>query len=45
MQGAKKGNNPCGLSVTAIDFIAYVRDKYFSVDVSGTKEGSMEGKR
>ena len=38
MQGAKKGNNPYGLSVTATDFIVYVRDKYFSVDVFRTKE-------
>ena len=38
MQGAKKGDNPCGLSVTATDFIVYVRDKYFSVNEHGRKK-------
>ena len=45
MQGAKKGDNPCGLSVTATDFTVYVRDKYFSVYVFRTKERRMNGRK
>ena len=37
MQGTREGNNPCGLSITATDFIVYVQDKYFSVYVHGRK--------
>ena len=37
VQGTREGNNPCGLSITATDFIVYVQDKYFSVYVHGRK--------